>query len=401
MAWNEPGNSPKNSKNNQNDPWKSGPQRGKDQGPPDLDEALRKLQNKLNQLLGSKGNGGRTSGGSNQKGPSFSGAGIVIIALILIAIYVFAGFFIVSPAERAVIFRFGKFTGEVVGDGLHWIPPVIETKTTVNVDQVKTLRHHSYMLTRDENIVSVELAVQYRVGNIENYLFNVKNPENTLQQAVDSATREVIGNSTLDDVLTKKRDEIRQRIKAQIERILELYKPGIFITDVTMQPAKAPEQVKEAFDDAIKAQEDEQRSINRARAYQEHHIPTAEGQAQRIVEEAQAYNHDVIAQAQGETSRFLALLPEYKSHPDITRERLYLDTLQGVLGNSRTVFVDVKNGNNMFYIPLDKLVGSSANTQANKTGEVAHPSPKQQTTNESRTRVPENTNVRERSSYSR
>lgn len=354
MAWNEPGDN-----NKDKDPWSGG---DKPSGPPDLDEAVRKLQKKLRSVF-SGGNGGDGDSGQAGKGASY-GLTFVLVAILLI--WFISGIFIVGPAEQAVILRLGKYT-TTLGPGPHWIPRFIDSKYVVNVAKVSNFSYSSSMLTKDENIVSVSLAVQYRIDNTEDYLFKVVNPRESLQQATASALRQVIGHTTLDDILTTGREVVRQDVKKQLIAIMTMYKTGIQITDVAMQPAKAPEEVKAAFDDAIKAQEDEQRFINQAQAYARGVEPIAEGQAQRILAEANAYKQQVSLQAEGSVSQFLAILPEYLKQPRVTRERLYIDAVESVLMKTSKILVDVKGGNNMFYLPLDKLLQHS---QSNDTSVI-------------------------------
>lgn len=349
MAWNEPGNGDGNKK----DPWGNKGNRGGQQ-PPDLDEVFSQLLKKLSKAFG--GGKGPVRPVGSTGGGGVSSIGIGFILGLLAVLYLISGIYIVTPAEKGVVFQFGAYK-ETVGPGPHWLARMIQSKTIVNVEEVATTRHEAHMLTKDENIVSVELGVQYRVGNVEDYLFNVKAPELTLEQVTDSALRQVIGHSTLDDILTSGREAIRTQIKAEIVRLLGEYRAGLDILDVPMQPAKAPEAVKEAFDDAIKAQEDEVRSINRARAYEKQKLPLAEGQAERRLAEAAAYKTNVILQAEGDADRFTQLLPEYKSAPKVTRERLYLDAISTVFSNTSKIMVDATGSNNLFYLPLDKMIG--------------------------------------------
>jgi len=353
MVWNEPGN------DKNKDPW--GGNSNKGQQPPDLDEALRKFQQKLNELLGKRGSGG--VGASTRRPLPFASMGIV--AFIILVIYGLSGIYIVKPAEQAAVFRFGHYI-KSVGAGPHWIAQGIESTQVVNVDQVLNSQHKGQMLTKDENIVSVELAVQFKIADIKDYLFNVSNPINTLEQATESAMRQVIGHSTLNDVLTSGRELIRSQIMQQIEETLNQYNAGLHVLDVAMQPAKAPDEVKEAFDDAIKAQEDEQRSINQALAYEKQTVPVAEGHAQRRIAEAEAYQQQVILQSEGDVSKFLQLLPQYEKQPDIIRQRLYIETMQEVLTNTSKVMIDTAGNNNaIFYLPLDKLMGVESTPAAN------------------------------------
>lgn len=347
MAWNDSGGS---GGNGGKDPWGN---RGQQQ-PPDLDEALKKLQTKVNKLFSRGGRGG--SGGSSA-GAGFPGGtiGTAVIAIALAVIWVISGIFIVGPAEEAVILRFGKYK-ETMGPGPHWIPRFIDSKYVANVQKVSNFSYNAPMLTKDENIVSVQVAVQYRIGDLRQYFFNIVNPRESLQEATASALRQVVGHTTLDEVLTTGRAVVRAEVEKQLGTLLKRYQAGIVLTDVVMQPAKPPDEVKAAFDDAIKAQEDEQRFINQAQSYARRVTPIAQGQAKRIMQEAEAYKKQVILRARGEVSRFLAMLKEYQAAPRVTRERLYLDAVQQVLTNNHKILVDVKGSNNMFYLPLDQLL---------------------------------------------
>jgi membrane protease subunit HflK len=352
MPWNEPGSG----NNDQKDPWTGKP---KKDGPPDLEAALRQFKKKLIALLGNKkpsNQSGSSSSGDKDDKPLFTFTRNRIFALagLIVLVWILWGIFIVGPAEQAVILRFGQYTG-TVGPGPHWIARGIEDAYIVNEQRIATYSYDAEMLTKDENIVSVAVAVQYRIDNARDYLFNVVKPNESLQQATASALRQVIGQTNLDQVLTSGREQIRQQVQTQITATLSRYKTGLLVTDVAMQPARAPDEVKEAFDDAIKAQEDEQRFENQAQSYAMQVVPIAVGQAKRLIAEANAYQQQVVLHAQAETAPFLALLPEYKKAPAIMRERIYLETLQKVFTDTNKVLVDT-NGNNMFYLPLDKLV---------------------------------------------
>jgi membrane protease subunit HflK len=366
MAWNEPG-SDKNK-----DPWSSG-NRQNDQQPPDLDEVLRKMQEKLNSVFG--GRGGNKPRGNNVadiRPPSATRFGVGLVLAVLLAIYVLSGIYIVKPAERAVVFQFGRFVKEV-GPGPHWLPLFIRSKEVVNVEQIMDSTHSSRMLTSDENIIVVQLAVQYKVDNLPNYLFNVIDPNRSLKEATDSAIRQVVGQSTLDDVLTERRSEIRDEIRKQIEETLAIYQSGLLITDVNLQPARPPEEVKESFDDAIKAQEDEERLINLANAYRRRVLPTAEGQVQRILADARAYEAEVKLRAAADIERFNRLLPQYQKAPEVTRERLYLDTMESILGRISKIVVDSSNGQQVMYLPLDQLMKKSTEGAASVNVIVEEP----------------------------
>lgn len=229
------------------------------------------------------------------------------------------------------------------------------------------------MLTQDENIVSVDLVVQYRIQHLKEYLFSVQNPEESLQQATASALRQVIGQTTLDNVLTSGREKVRQDTLAVLEKILKPYHTGLMITDINMQPVKPPEEVTAAFDDAIKAREDEQRFKNQAMTYANRSIPVAVGQASRLLAEADAYQQQIVLAAEGEVAQFLALLPQYHLTPQVTRQRMYIDTLQAVLSRSAKVLTDTPSSNNLMYLPIDKLMQKTENRGVNKNAEKKIP----------------------------
>lgn len=363
MAWNEPGG-------NNRDPWGGG---GRDQGPPDLDELIRKLSGKFGGLFGGQGGGGGGGGGGARR-PGSAGVGVIIG--IVVVIWLLTGIYIVDEGKRGVELRFGKYSDTVLpGLSYHW-PFPIEEKRIVDVERrrfeeigyrtggrqaaIRSVPREALMLTQDENIVDVRMAVQYQVSDPRAYLFNVLDPDLTLRQAVESAAREVIGRSTMDFVLTEGRSEIVAQIMQISQSILDSYGVGLQLSNVNLQDAQPPEEVQAAFADAIKAREDEQRLINEAEAYRNEVLPRARGQAARRLEEADAYKAQVIAQAEGEASRFEQLLSEYAKAPEVTRERLYLETLQQVLSNTSKVMMDVQGGNSLFYLPLDKIIRQSA-----------------------------------------
>ena len=273
-------------------------------------------------------------------------------------LWALSGIFIVDPAEQAVILRFGRYV-QTVGPGPHWIPRMISSKMIVNVDRVSDYSYSAQMLTKDENLVSVALAVQYRIGDLQEYLFNVADPEESLQQATSSALRQVVGSTTLDQIITEGREAWGNSVHDALVQILAAYKIGIVIVNVSPQPARAPESVQDAFDDAIKAQEDEKRFKEQARAYEARVVPIAMGNAKRIREEAKAFAEQVVLQAKGETAEFLSLLPEYVKSPFVTGERMYIDAMQYVFMNSSKIIVDGKAGN-LLYLPLDKLAMNQA-----------------------------------------
>ncbi len=349
MAWNEPGGD--------KDSW--GGNSG-NQGPPDIDEMVKKLQDKLGGIFG--GGGGRSPSGGAGGGDSFSGPSSVAIGLligVLAVIWLGTGIYIIEPAERGVILRFGAYK-EVTQPGPHWhIPYPVENVVKLNVDQFSSFRHKAQMLTRDENIVDIELTVQSRIQDAADYLFQDQNPDKTMRDATETAVRQTIGKSDLDFILTEGRASIADTIRTRVQSLLDNYRTGLEVTSVNMQPAKPPEQVKSAFDDAIKAREDKARQENQAEAYANEVVPKARGAGARQVAGASAYREKVIAEAEGETSRFLAVLTEYEKATEVTRQRLYLDTVEDVLKNSNKVILDVKSGNSLMYLPLDKLIQSS------------------------------------------
>ena len=306
MAWNEPGG-------NNNDPWKN--KGGRDQGPPDLDEVFKNLMNKFGKF------GGGNSGSSG--GKSLGGIGMAVIFGILVIGWVFSGFYTIREAERGVVLRFGEFS-HFVDPGLRWKPTFVDTVKPVDVQTIRSMPSSGSMLTEDENVVRVEMEVQYRILEPYKYSFAVTSPEESLSQAFDSAIRYVVGHSKMDDVLTSGREVARQSVRDELTGIIESYDMGIAVLDMNFKDARPPEEVKEAFDDAIAAQEDEQRFINEAEAYSRELEPRARGQVNRMAQEAQAYKERVTLEAQGAIARFEELLPQYIAAPEVTRSRIYL-----------------------------------------------------------------------------
>jgi len=341
MAWNEPGGG----NNKPKDPWGGG-----DQGPPDLDEALKKLQEKFGGLFGGKSSGG----GSGGSGAGISGALIGVLITGAVVVWALMGFYQIDQQERGVVLRFGKFL-ETVQPGLQWNPPLIDEVTKVNTTKVRAASFREIMLTQDENIVEVNLSVQYVIDNPTDFVLKVRDPERSLQHASQSALRHVVGGTGMNMVLTEGRAQIGIEVKQRLQDYLNMYETGISVTTVNVDESKPPSQVQAAFDDVIKAREDEERVKNEAQAYANGIVPEARGGAQRQIEEASAYKEQVIANALGEADRFNKLLTEYQKAPEVTRERLYLDALQGVYSNTNKVMVDVEGGNNMMYLPLDKM----------------------------------------------
>ncbi|HEY3984025.1 FtsH protease activity modulator HflK [Cedecea sp.] len=372
MAWNQPGNNGQD-----RDPWGSskpggdsgGNKGGRDQGPPDLDDIFRKLSKKLGGLGGGKSGG--SGGGNASQGPGnpIGGRVVGIVAAAAVIIWAATGFYTIKEAERGVVTRFGKFS-HLVEPGLNWKPTFIDSVQAVNVESVRELAASGVMLTSDENVVRVEMNVQYRVTDPQRYLFSVTSADDSLRQATDSALRGVIGKYTMDKILTEGRTVIRSDTQRELEETIKPYNMGITLLDVNFQTARPPEEVKAAFDDAISARENEQQYIREAEAYTNEVQPRANGQAQRILEEARAYKVQTVLEAQGEVSRFARLLPEYKAAPEITRERLYIETMEKVLSHTRKVLVNDKGGN-LMVLPLDQMLKGGAQQPAAKSDNSA------------------------------
>ncbi|WP_087024501.1 FtsH protease activity modulator HflK [Thaumasiovibrio subtropicus] len=347
MAWNEPGN---NGGNNDKDPWGNKNRGGRDQGPPDLDEVFNKLSQKLGGVLGNnKGSSGNSGGGTG-------GLGAVVLAVAAI-VWGATGFYTVGEAEQGVVKRFGEYY-KTVGPGLNWRPRFVDEVVPINVQAIRSLRGSGLMLTRDENVVNVDMDVQYRIVEPQKYLFNVTNADDSLRQATDAALRAVIGDGKMDDILTTGRQEVRDRTQEMINRIIERYDLGLLVVDVNFQSARPPQQVNDAFDDAIKAREDEERYVREAEAYTNDVLPKAQGRAERIKKEAQGYYETTTNQALGDVARFEQLLPEFKASPEVTRSRLYLETMERVFGNTSKVLIDAESSGNIMYLPLDRLMNS-------------------------------------------
>ena len=350
MAWNEP------PENKGQDPWGN---RGRGEGPPDLDDIVRKMQEGFGGIFGKKPSGPK----NDRKGFPFSWLIVVVVLVLLLLVDIT---YLVDQQERGVVMRFGRYE-KTLQPGLNFVfPSLIDKVVTVNVGQVRSITHKASMLTQDENIVDVEVAVQWRINDPADFIFNVKDPALTLRQVTESAVRAVIGQSELDYVLTEGRSEIAQQQQQLMQDILaDDYKSGILIVTVEMQPAKPPEDVKAAFDDAIKAREDEQRLVNEAEAYRNDILPRARGGAARVREEANGYKASVIAKSEGDAARFDQLLTEYELAPEITRKRLYLESMESVLSSTNKVLLDAEGGNSLMYLPLDKLIQPRSSSSQN------------------------------------
>ncbi|WP_438951644.1 FtsH protease activity modulator HflK [Porticoccus sp.] len=339
MAWNEPGGG--------KDPWGTNNAGG---GPPDLDEAINKLRARFSKLFGGSGDGGKNGS---------SGGSIAVVLAVLVIGWGLFGFYQVDEKEQAVVLRLGKYL-DTVGSGLHWNPPLIDRVTKVRVTEERQYTSLGQMLTLDENIVELPLVVQYNVNDVKAFVLNIRDPEASLRHASDGALRHVVGSTRLNDVVSSGREKVGDDVKVRLQQYLDGYGSGILVRKINIQEAKPPAEVKAAYDDVIKAREDQERLVNEAQSYANGIIPEARGKAQRMIEEALAYREQVVAEAQGETRRFEALLTEYQKAPEVTRQRLYLDSVQQVMSESSKVLVDVEGGNNMLYLPLDKIIDKGA-----------------------------------------
>ena len=335
-------------------------------GPPDLEELWRRFNKRIGSF-GQKGNGSGGNNNSSGRLPPIGGGIVVVIALLLWAA---SGVYIVDASERGVVFQFGRYL-ETTQPGPHWhIPWPVGSKEIVNVSEVRTIEvgyrnnarnkvpNEALMLTDDENIVDLQFAVQYVRTNPEDYLFYNRDPDQAVKQMAESAIREIVGKSKMDFVLQEGREELAINARDLMQSVLDRYQTGITVSQVTMQNAQPPDQVQAAFDDAVKAKQDQERQKNEGQAYYNDVVPKAQGAAARLAQEAEAYRGRVIAAAEGEASRFESVLKEYSKAPKVTRERMYLDTMQSIFTNATKVFIDQKDNSNLLFLPLDKLIGS-------------------------------------------
>ncbi|MDY0249044.1 MAG: FtsH protease activity modulator HflK [Pseudomonas sp.] len=360
MAWNEPGGN-----SNNQDPWGDRKRGGQKQGPPDLDEALRKLQDNLKSVFGGKKKPGSSSSGG--------GFGLVAVVLaVLAAMWLYTAVYSLDEQEQAVILRLGKYH-ETVGPGLNIYFPPMDRKYEQNVTRERAYTRQGPMLTEDENIIEVPLTVQYKINNLQDFALNVESPEMSLQHATESALRHVVGSTAMDQVLTEGRELLAVEVKERLQRFLDTYRTGITVTQVNVQNAQAPREVQESFDDVIRAREDEQREKNQAETYANGVVPEARGQAQRMREEANGYRDATISRAEGEADRFTKLVAEYRKAPEVTRQRLYLETMQEVLSNtSKVLLTGDKGQNSLLYLPLDKMLeGRTATTKSSVSADSA------------------------------
>jgi len=347
MPWNEPGRG--SGGGGGRDPWKG----GNGQQPPDLDEVFANVQRRLKKIMGGGGDDGGRKGGSGNGGSFAPLIGlIVVLALVWVA---WSSVHIIDESERGVVLRFGEYHRTLTPGLKFTFPSPIENLMTVNVSRVRSLENASRMLTGDENLIDLSFAVQYRVLEPEKFLFNVNQPEASLAHAADSSIREIVGTNNMDFILEIGRGQIALDAQALLEEIITRYESGIEITSFNLQEVRPSSQVRQAFDDVVRAREDQIRFANEAQAYANQEVPEARGRAARILEEAEGYRDAKIAQATGEADRFLALLTEYQQAPEVTRERLYLETLETVYGRSSKVLMDVSSSNNMIYLPLDRI----------------------------------------------
>ncbi len=374
MAWNEPGGS---GNGNGRDPWGNG---GKDQGPPDIDEVVRNLRKKMGGLFGGSGRRSSDDGNGN------TGIGALII-IAIVGWLVIDSSYIINEKERGVVLRFGQYV-ETIQPGFNIrMPRPFEKVLRVDVNTIRSLSigknyDESYMLTQDENIVDVRFEVQYRIKDPRDFVFNDATPSNSLRLATESAVREIVGKSGMDYVIKDGRTEVSLRARDLVQKIIDNYNTGIEITSFNMQTAKEPEQVRAAFADAVKAQADAERYKNEAQAYQNEVVGKAQGAAQRTILDAEGYRARVVESAVGEASRFSQLLSEYERAPEVTRERLYIETMESVLGNSTKIMTDSEGGgNNLLYLPLDKIMQQSQSSK--DTSDATAWSPRQSSSSKS------------------
>ena len=345
MAWNDSDNG------KDRDPWSG---RRNQQGPPDLDELLRKFQEGLNGLFG-RGKRPVPGGPSAPSGENMGRIGVVVLVLLLVLLSAEI-FWKIEPAERGLVMRFGAYKTTLMPGPHLRFPRPIETVIRVNIDQIRAFPVNATMLTQDENIVDVQIAVQYRIKDVNSYLLRIADPDASVQRVAESSIRDVIGASTFDFVIGEGRAEIALKAQALMQELLDNYESGIAVTSVNLLSANPPEEVKASYDDAIKAREDEQRKINEAEAYRNEIVERAAGNADRVRLESKAYREQVVSRATGEAQRFSQVLAEYEKAPEVTRERLYFDTIQAVLHSTTKIVLDSKAGNNITYLPLDKLL---------------------------------------------
>jgi membrane protease subunit HflK len=364
-------------------------------GPPDLDQLWRDFNQRLNRLFGNKGGGRGGDGGGFTPDMKGAGIGIGLVGAIIAFLWLVSGFFIVQEGQTAVVLTFGKYS-HTTPAGFNWRWPYpIQGHEIVNVSQVRTVEvgyrssiknkqpNESLMLTDDENIIDIQFAVQYRLKDASQWLFNNRDQEEMVRQVAETSIREIVGRSKMDFVLYEGREKVALDVSQRMQQILDLYNSGVLITNVTMQAVQPPEQVQAAFDDAVKAGQDRERQKNEGQAYANDVIPRARGAASRLMQEAEAYRARVVASADGDASRFKQVLVEYEKAPAVTRDRIYLDTMQQIFANTTKVMIDARTGNQLLYLPLDKLISQAAAADAGRPATV--------TPNPAGTPVPPNT----------
>ena len=355
MSWNDNGN------NGSRDPW------GNKNDAPDIDEAIKKFKSLVGSFLGGSGGSGDSSGSS----PSFKKI-LPTALVVLIVLYSALGIYTVDAQEEAVILRFGKYS-TTKGPGIHWNPPFVDNRFIVNTEKLFTHTTNSSILTKDENIVNVETAVQYKRSNPVFYLLEAASPEDSIAQASESALRHVVGSNSMDNVLTTGREQIAIDVRKRLQERLNAYFTGIEVVTVSIRESRPPDAVKAAFDDVVKAREDEVTLRNEAETYVNEVVPIARGAAKRAIQDAEGYKAKVIAEAEGEATRFDQLLKEYTKAPNVTRKRLYIDAVQSGMANSTKVMIDVKDGNNIMMLPLDQVAAASI-ARSNQDSEVQNDS---------------------------
>jgi len=358
---------------NSNDDNKPNKPNRPQKGPPDLEELWRDFNQKLNSLFGGKGTG---SSGGNVPDSKSAKKGAWFIIVILIFVWLISGFFVVQEGQTGVVLTFGKYSHDTPS-GFNWRWPYpIQSNEIVNISQVRTVEvgyqsnvknkqlKESLMLTDDENIIDIQFAVQYKLKNAANWIFSNREQESTVKQVAETAIREVVGRNKMDFVLYEGREKVAADVALLMQQILDRYNSGVQVTNVTMQGVQPPEQVQAAFDDAVKAGQDRERQKNEGQAYANDVIPKARGAAARLKEESQAYQARIVADAEGNAARFKQVLAEYQKAPAVTRDRMYFETMQQIFGNTTKLMIDTKNGNNMIYLPLDKLIGQTLSTDS-------------------------------------
>ncbi|WP_395824164.1 FtsH protease activity modulator HflK [Collimonas sp.] len=367
-------NDPQWGRNSQNDNKQNNDGKKPNNGPPDLDKLWQEFNQRLNRLLSGKNGGGGNDSSGGGFSPDMKGAGLGVGAITVVAflLWLASGFFTVQEGQTGVVMTFGKYNHSTA-PGFNWRWPYpIQSHEIVNVSQVRTVEvgyranaknkqpKEALMLTDDENIIDIQFAVQYTLKSASDWIFNIRDPEETVRQVAETSIREIVGRNKMDFVLYEGREKVAQDTSQLMQQILDRYKTGVQITNVTMQGVQPPEQVQAAFDDAVKAGQDRERQKNEGQAYANDVIPKARGAASRLLEEAEAYSARVTASAEGDASRFKQVLTEYQKAPAVTRDRMYLDTMQQIFASTTKVMVDAKNGNNLLYLPLDKLIAQSA-----------------------------------------